>query len=67
MNATGPNRSFLFAPGDHPRRAEKVLQVGADAAILDLEDAVAIAAKPAARGAVRAALERPRQCRVPRR
>ena len=58
MNATGPNRSFLFAPGDHPRRAEKVLQVGADAAILDLEDAVAIAAKPAARGAVRAALER---------
>jgi citrate lyase subunit beta/citryl-CoA lyase len=41
MNAPGPNRSFLFAPGDHPRRAEKVLQVGADAAILDLEDAVA--------------------------
>jgi citrate lyase subunit beta/citryl-CoA lyase len=64
MNAPGPNRSFLFAPGDHPRRAEKVLQVGADAAILDLEDAVAIAAKPAARGAVRAALERPRQCRA---
>jgi citrate lyase subunit beta/citryl-CoA lyase len=38
--------------------------VGADAAILDLEDAVAITAKPAARGAVRAALERPRQCRA---
>jgi len=64
MTAPGPNRSFLFAPGDHPRRAEKVLHVGADAAILDLEDAVAIAAKPAARGAVSAALERPRQCRA---
>ncbi|MBB3898526.1 HpcH/HpaI aldolase/citrate lyase family protein [Roseococcus suduntuyensis] len=59
----GPNRSFLFAPGDHPRRAEKVLEVGADAAILDLEDAVAVAAKPGAREAVRAALARPRRCR----
>ncbi len=60
---TGPNRSFLFAPGDHPRRAEKVLEVGADAAILDLEDAVAVAAKPAARGKVLEALARPRRCR----
>ncbi|WP_206931501.1 HpcH/HpaI aldolase/citrate lyase family protein [Roseococcus thiosulfatophilus] len=59
----GPNRSFLFAPGDHPRRAEKVLEVGADAAILDLEDAVAVAAKPGAREAVRSALARPRRCR----
>lgn len=61
--APGPNRTFLFAPGDHPRRAEKALAVGADAAILDLEDAVATTAKPAARGAVRAALGRPRACR----
>lgn len=60
---TGPNRSFLFAPGDHPRRAEKVLNAGADAAILDLEDAVAVSAKVAARDAVRAALERPRSSR----
>lgn len=58
-----PNRTFLFAPGDHPRRAEKVLEVGADAAILDLEDAVAVSAKVAARGAVNAALQRPRRCR----
>jgi citrate lyase subunit beta/citryl-CoA lyase len=58
-----PNRTFLFAPGDHPRRAEKVLEVGADAAILDLEDAVALSAKVAARRAVNAALERPRKCR----
>ena len=50
--SAGPNRTFLFAPGDHPRRAEKVLEVGADAAILDLEDAVAVSAKVAARDAV---------------
>lgn len=61
--SSGPNRSFLFAPGDHPRRAQKVLEVGADAAILDLEDAVAVAAKVAAREAVREALARPRRCR----
>jgi len=61
---TGPNRTFLFAPGDHARRAEKALAVGADAAILDLEDAVAVSAKVAARDAVRAALARPRGCRA---
>lgn len=61
--SSAPDRTFLFAPGDHPRRAEKALNAGADAAILDLEDAVAVSAKPAARAAVRAALERPRSCR----
>ena len=60
---TAPNRTFLFAPGDHARRAEKVLTAGADACILDLEDAVAISAKVAARALVNAALERPRTCR----
>jgi citrate lyase subunit beta/citryl-CoA lyase len=60
---TAPNRSFLFAPGDHPRRSEKVLTIGADAAILDLEDAVANSAKVAARDAVVATLQRPRACR----
>lgn len=54
---TAPNRSFLFAPGDHERRATKALVSGADAAILDLEDAVAIAAKPGARAIVRGFLE----------
>ena len=44
-----PIRSFLFTPANHPRRVEKVFQVGADAVILDLEDAVAISEKPAAR------------------
>jgi citrate lyase subunit beta/citryl-CoA lyase len=60
---TAPNRTFLFAPGDHARRAEKVLTAGADACILDLEDAVALSAKVAARALVNAALERPRSCR----
>ena len=34
-------RTFLFVPGDHPERFEKALLAGADAVILDLEDAVA--------------------------
>ena len=46
---SAPIRSFLFTPANHPRRVEKVFQVGADAVILDLEDAVAISGKPAAR------------------
>jgi citrate lyase subunit beta/citryl-CoA lyase len=56
-----PLRSLLFAPGNHARRVEKALSLDADAVILDLEDAVAIAEKPAAREAVAAALARPRQ------
>ena len=42
-------RSLLFVPGDRPDRMEKALRAGADALILDLEDAVAAAAKPEAR------------------
>ena len=55
-----PLRSFLFAPGNHARRVEKALSLDADAVILDLEDAVATAEKPATRGAVAAAFDRPR-------
>jgi citrate lyase subunit beta/citryl-CoA lyase len=47
-------RSLLFVPGDRPDRMEKALAAGADALILDLEDAVAPAAKPEARKAVAA-------------
>lgn len=54
-------RSLLFAPGNHARRVEKALSLDADAVILDLEDAVAIAEKPAARVHVAAALQRPRR------
>jgi citrate lyase subunit beta / citryl-CoA lyase len=47
-------RSLLFVPGDRPDRMEKALGCGADALILDLEDAVAPAAKPEARRSVAA-------------
>ncbi|HEV2079534.1 MAG TPA: CoA ester lyase [Allosphingosinicella sp.] len=50
-------RSLLFVPGDRPDRMEKALKVGADGLILDLEDAVAPAAKADARRAVAAFLE----------
>lgn len=45
-------RSLLFVPGDRPERMEKALGLSADALILDLEDSVAPANKPAARAAV---------------
>lgn len=53
-------RSLLFVPGDRPERMEKALGLGADALILDLEDAVAPANKPAAREAVANFLKRER-------
>lgn len=46
--------ALLFVPGDRPERLSKALE-RADAAILDLEDAVAPDAKPAARAAMIAA------------
>ena len=42
-------RSFLFVPGDRPDRFAKAAAAGADVVVLDLEDAVAPAAKDAAR------------------
>lgn len=54
---------MLFAPGNHPRKVEKVFGVGADAVILDLEDAVAIDEKVDARQAVLEALKKPRPCK----
>ena len=42
-------RSFLFVPGNRPERFLKALQSGADAVILDLEDAVPLAEKASAR------------------
>ena len=49
-------RSYLYVPGDRPDRMAKAAQRGADALILDLEDAVAAPAKAAAREAVAAFL-----------
>lgn len=49
-------RSLLFAPGNQPRKLAKVGTFGADAIVLDLEDAVATGEKAAGRSLVRAAL-----------
>lgn len=45
-------RTYLFVPGNRPERFAKALASGADAIVLDLEDAVAIEAKGAARDAI---------------
>ncbi|HSP26809.1 MAG TPA: CoA ester lyase [Saliniramus sp.] len=42
-------RSYLFVPGDSPRKLEKALGSGADALIIDLEDSVAPSGKGEAR------------------
>jgi citrate lyase subunit beta/citryl-CoA lyase len=46
-------RSYLYVPGDKPEVLAKALGRGADALIVDLEDAVAPSAKDAARAIVR--------------
>lgn len=45
-------RSYLFVPADRPERFAKALAAGADAVIVDLEDAVGPAAKDDARRAL---------------
>jgi (S)-citramalyl-CoA lyase len=45
----GPRRSWLFTPGTRPDRFARAAEAGADVLIVDLEDAVAPAAKPRAR------------------
>jgi citrate lyase subunit beta/citryl-CoA lyase len=57
-------RSLLFVPGDRPDRMAKALGSGADALILDLEDAVAPAAKPEARRAVAGFLDANRTAKL---
>jgi citrate lyase subunit beta / citryl-CoA lyase len=51
-----PRRSVLYMPGANTRALEKARGLPADALILDLEDAVAPDAKPAARANIAAAL-----------
>ena len=46
---------FLFVPGTRPERFQKALDSGADAVILDLEDAVPEEEKELARNAIRSA------------
>jgi citrate lyase subunit beta/citryl-CoA lyase len=50
-------RSYLFVPGNRPERFAKAHRSGADAVVVDLEDAVAPAGKSAARDLVAAALD----------
>ena len=58
-------RSLLFVPGDGERKLAKAADAGADVVILDLEDAVAVDAKVAARERVRAFLKMPRSGAAP--
>jgi citrate lyase subunit beta / citryl-CoA lyase len=51
-----PRRSVLYMPGANARAMEKAKTLPCDAVILDLEDAVAPDAKPAARAQVAAAV-----------
>ena len=51
-----PRRSLLYMPGSNPRALEKARSLPADGLIIDLEDAVAAAAKEEARAIVAAAL-----------
>jgi citrate lyase subunit beta/citryl-CoA lyase len=54
-------RSLLFAPGNQPRKIEKVFTLGADVVCLDLEDAVPQTEKERARALVAEALKSPRE------
>ncbi len=55
-NELRPRRSVLYMPGANERALEKAKGIDADALILDLEDAVAVDAKPDARERVCAAV-----------
>ena len=58
MNLAGQQiRSYLYVPGDDPRRIEKALATGADAVVVDLEDSVAPNRKEEARNNVARVLE----------
>jgi citrate lyase subunit beta/citryl-CoA lyase len=59
------HRSYLFAPGHNAKLVDRVFTAGADAVILDLEDAVPPGAKAQARRMVADALrERPAWVRI---
>ena len=58
MNDVRPRRSALYVPAANARALEKVPGLDADVVIVDLEDAVAPAAKEEARGAAVAAIRR---------
>lgn len=55
MHALAQACTFLFVPGHQPERFDKALNSGAEAVILDLEDAVPLAHKALARQAISSA------------
>ncbi|TWI53363.1 (S)-citramalyl-CoA lyase [Pseudomonas duriflava] len=57
-------RSALFVPGDRPERFSKALASGADAVIVDLEDAVAADAKEQARASLESFLVEQPESRI---
>jgi citrate lyase subunit beta/citryl-CoA lyase len=57
VKTSGALRSLLYVPGNSPSMVQHCMVLGADAVILDLEDAVALTEKDAARLLVRHALE----------
>ncbi len=56
MTAQPVLRSLLFCPANEPRKIRRLSASGADAVVLDLEDAVALGEKVAARTSAREAL-----------
>lgn len=58
MSTTAMLRSVLFVPGNQPDRIDKAAKSAADAVIVDLEDAVPMDEKQAARRSVAEALHR---------
>jgi len=57
-------RSYLFVPANRPERFSKALASGADAVIVDMEDAVAPAAKVQARDVLHDWLQAQAHCRM---
>lgn len=53
MKSFGPIRTALFVPGNRPDQVDKAVNAGADAVIIDLEDALALSEKAQARPKVR--------------
>lgn len=53
-----PIRTMLFVPGNRPGWLEKALAAGPDAVVLDLEDSVPVADKPAARAMVAESIDK---------
>ncbi len=64
-SAPPPLRSLLFVPGDSERKQDKALTTAADALILDLEDSVPEAGRPAARARIAGLLGAPRRADAP--